>query len=162
MARTDEVGDETGSAITVARLARDVMRQAMLLARHYAPYPKWLGTAFARLDHGDDLPRSLADAVHAGDAGIAEDSLAEAYRALARRHNATGLTESLSDTVGDFHGRPARVLMADRFARACLDTVSNPWLRALPLIGSIDQIVDSTDVLTSPAHCRRLATLYPP
>lgn len=43
--RTAEVGDETGSAVTAARLTRDMMRLALLLDRRYAPYQKWLGTA---------------------------------------------------------------------------------------------------------------------
>ena len=47
MARTAEVGDETGSAVTAGRLVRDAMRLALLLDRRSAPYQKWLGTAFA-------------------------------------------------------------------------------------------------------------------
>jgi hypothetical protein len=50
--------------------------------------------------------------------------------------------------------------MADRFTVACLATVSDPVLRTLPLIGSVDQVVDSTDVLQAPATYRRLAALY--
>ena len=48
--RTAEVGDELGSRILAARLARDLMRLCFLLERRYAPYSKWLGSAFARLD----------------------------------------------------------------------------------------------------------------
>ena len=33
-------------------------------------------------------------------------------------------------------------------------------LRRLPLIGSIDQFVDSTDVLSDPMLSRRLAVIY--
>jgi hypothetical protein len=33
-------------------------------------------------------------------------------------------------------------------------------LSALPLIGNVDQVVDSTDVLSDPGRCRRLAALY--
>ena len=50
--------------------------------------------------------------------------------------------------------------MADRFTDACLATVTDPALGKLPLIGSVDQVVDSTDVLTSARVCRRLAALY--
>jgi len=39
-------------------------------------------------------------------------------------------------------------------------TVTDPALRDVPLIGAIDQVVDSTDVLHSPQSCRRLAALY--
>ncbi|WP_202870597.1 DUF4037 domain-containing protein [Kribbella sp. VKM Ac-2571] len=58
--RTHEVGDELGSRVVAARLVRDLMRLAMLQARTYAPYSKWLGTAFARLGHPDGLDVALA------------------------------------------------------------------------------------------------------
>ena len=45
--RTHEVGDELGSRVVAARLVRDVMRLALLQARAYAPYSKWLGTPSA-------------------------------------------------------------------------------------------------------------------
>ena len=48
--RAAEAGDQLGCRVLVARLVRDVMRLCFLLERRYAPYPKWLGTAFARLD----------------------------------------------------------------------------------------------------------------
>ena len=54
--RTAEVGDDTGSAVTAARLVRDLVRLALLLDRRYAPYAKWLGTAFARARTGTGSP----------------------------------------------------------------------------------------------------------
>lgn len=160
VARTAEVGDGTGSAVTAARLVRDLMRLALLLERRYAPYQKWLGTAFARAHHGDDLPTHLAGAVHARDVEAREEALAAAYAALARRHNDAGLTATVDPSIRTYHSRPARVLMADRFSEACLATVTDRQLAALPLIGAVDQAVDSTDVLARPQTYRRLAALY--
>ena len=161
VSRTAEVGDETGSSVTAARLVRDVMRLALLLDRRYAPYQKWLGTAFARGRHEDRLPEHLREALHARHVAAREDALARAYEALARRHNASGLTAPLDPATRDYHGRPARVAMADRFTHALLETVSAPALRALPLVGGIDQAVDSADVLSEPSRYRRLDVLYP-
>jgi hypothetical protein len=161
VARTAEVGDETGSAVTAARLVRDLMRLALLLDRRYTPYQKWLGTAFARGRHEDRLPEHLRAALDAHDVVDREVALAGAYEALARRHNGSGLTAPLDPSPRDYHTRPARVLMADRFADALLDTVTDPTLRALPLIGAVDQVVDSTDVLEAPERYRRLEALYP-
>jgi hypothetical protein len=160
VARTAEVGDEIGAAVIAARLARDAMRLALLLDRRYAPYSKWLGTAFARGRHDDELPRHLADAVHAAAPGPREEALAEAYLALARRHAAARLTEPVDARIGKYHDRPARVLMADRFTEALLATVSDEGLRGLPLVGGVDQLVDSADVLSDPARYRRLAPVY--
>jgi hypothetical protein len=160
VARTAEVGDEAGSAVSAARLVRDVIRLAMLLDHRYWPYQKWLGTAFTRVEHHDGLPEHLTAALHARGVAQREAGLARAYTALAQRHNATGLTESLDPTIRRYHERPARVLMADRFATATAATVTDPTLRALPLIGSVDQIVDNTDVLCDPVRCRALGVLY--
>jgi hypothetical protein len=160
VARTAEVGDETGSAVTAARLVRDSMRLALLIDRRYAPYQKWLGTAFARGHHDDGLPEQLARAVHARELHARESALAGSYTLLARRYDDLGITESIDTAVGAYHDRPARVLMADRFADACLATVTEPALRDLPPIGAVDQVVDSVDVLSSPEQRRRLAALY--
>ncbi len=160
VARTAQVGDETGSAVTAARQVRDVMRVALLLERRYAPYQKWLGTAFDRLSHCDDLPRQLALAVGAQDASAHEAALAAAYTAVSKRHNQANLTASVDPAVRAFHARPAQVLMADRIADACLATIADPVLQSLPLIGSIDQHVDSTDVMSNPELCRRFAPVY--
>jgi hypothetical protein len=161
VARTAEVEDQTGSSVTAARLVRDVMRLALLLDRRYVPYQKWLGTAFARGRHDDRLPDDLRAALHAPDVVGREAALGRAYEALARRHNHAGLTAPLDPSPRDYHGRPARVLMADRFADALLDTVTDPALRARPLIGAVDQVVDSTDVLEAPERYRSLRALYP-
>lgn len=161
VARTAEVGDANGSAVTAARLVRDMMRLALLLDRRYAPYQKWLGTAFAHGRHEDGLPERLDSVLRARDLSAREAALESAFEAMARRHNHLEITRSLDPTTRDYHGRPARVLMADRFADALLDTVTDPVLRALPLIGNVDQVVDSTDVLSSPQEYRRVGALYP-
>jgi hypothetical protein len=160
VARTAEVGDDLGSSVVAGRLVREVMRLALLLERRYVPYSKWLGTAFARLPHLDDLPAQLSSAVTAPSTGVREDALAAAYMALAERHDRASLTERLPPTIGNYHSRPARVLMADRFTDALLATVDDAALRRLPLIGAIDQHTDSTDLLDDPRVFRRTASLY--
>jgi hypothetical protein len=160
VARTAEVHDGLGSAITAARLVRDVMRLAMLLDRTYAPYQKWLGTAFNRLKHTDGLPEHLTNVLNSRDISSRDHALAEVYVVLGDRHNNTGLTERVNPTIRDYFQRPAQVLMADRFTDACLATVSDPILRRLPLFGAVDQAVDSTDLLQTPENYQRLATLY--
>ena len=49
MGRAGYAGDEIGSALIGGRLARDLMSLGFLMERRYAPYPKWFGSAFARL-----------------------------------------------------------------------------------------------------------------
>ena len=153
--RAAEVGDALGSRIVAARLVRDLMRLYLLLERRYAPYSKWLGSAFARLDAAGPLGERLAAALD-GD----EDRLVAAVEEVARRHNSLGITREVDPTVRLFHSRPFRVLGSARFVEACLERVSDPWLRALPLVGGVDQLADSTDVLSDPARARLLGAVY--
>jgi len=160
VARAAEVGDEAGSAVTAARLVRDMMRLALLLERRYAPYQKWLGSAFARVPDEDGLGDHLRSALGARDLATREAGLARGYETLARRHDRAGLTAALEPRTGPYHGRPARVLMADRFTHGLLATITQAELRALPLVGAVDQVIDSADVLSAPQEYRRLGVLY--
>jgi hypothetical protein len=158
--RTAEVGDHAGSSLVAARQVRDAMRLALLMARRYWPYAKWLGTAFAALPDPDGLGRSLHHALRAPDLASRERHLLAAYQALARRFNALSPGLRLDTGPRTFHDRPAVVLGAERFAAAALTMVSSPALRGLPLVGSVDQVADSTDLLTEPNLCRSLRHLY--
>lgn len=158
--RTHEVSDELGSRVVAARLVRDLMRLALLQARTYAPYSKWLGTAFTRLGHPDGLDVALAAAVAAESYADREQALVTAYELVARRHNALGITDELDPAPRPYFDRPAQVLQADRFAEACLATVSDPQLKSYGLIGAIDQFADNTDVLSNPAAFRKLIAVY--
>jgi hypothetical protein len=157
--RAAEVEDELGSRVLAARLVRDVMRLVFLLERRYAPYGKWLGTAFARLDAAGSLRPALLGAVSAPDQAGREDALVAAMEELAARHNALGVTRPVDATVRLFHSRPFRVLGSARFVDACLERVTDPWLRSLPLVGAIDQLADSTDVLSAPGVFRSFETV---
>ncbi|NEC95384.1 DUF4037 domain-containing protein [Streptomyces albidoflavus] len=148
--RCSEAGDELGSAVTAARLVRDLMRLTFLLERRYAPYGKWLGSAFARLPGTDALASSLRAALAATTYPDRERHLGDAYRHLAARQNATGLTGPVDPALRPYHDRPYQVLHAERFTQALTATLTDPALRALPLTGSIDQQTDNTDVLTRP------------
>jgi hypothetical protein len=154
--RAAEVGDELGSRLLAARLIRDLMRLCFLLERRYAPYSKWLGSAFARLDAAREMTPALERVAAATDFATREEALVEAVERVAARHNALGVTEPVEPTVRLFYDRPFRVLGSRRFVDACLAEVSDSWLRSLPLVGSIDQLADSTDVLSHPPVARRL------
>jgi hypothetical protein len=138
------------------------MRLSFLLERRYAPYTKWLGSAFARLESAGDVGPHLASMLEARDFAEREAAWLAAVEAIAVRHNGLGLTEPLDPTVRPFHNRPFRVLDAGRFASATIDTVGDPFLRALPRVGSIDQVVDSTDVSSHADVARRFAAIYGP
>ena len=153
--RCGEVGDELGSAVVGARLARDHMRLAMLLARRYPPYPKWLGTAFARTPGPARLGDELAAALAATEWRGRERHLVAAAGINAAATNASGLgARAVDPTPRPFHDRPFTVLDGERYAAALRDAITDPVVRGLPPTGAVDQWVDSTDVLSHATRSR--------
>jgi uncharacterized protein DUF4037 len=158
--RASEAGDELGSRLLAGRLVRELMCLVFLLQREYRPYSKWFGIAFASLPGAAVLRPVLERAVAAGQYAAREAALVEAYEAVAAQHNAVGLTTEVDPRTRDYHGRPFRVLMADRFADACTAAIRDTWLRGLPLVGTVDQFVDSTDVMRPSERPQHLRPFY--
>ena len=159
--RAGEVGDDLGSTLIAADLVEDVMRLGFLMERRYAPYSKWFGSAFARLECARQLTPHFAGVLAARAWQDRQRRLVHAYETVAAMHNTLGITEPLSTQASRFHGRPFLVIQAGRFADALRDQIQDERVRNLPeAIGSIDQFVDSTDVLTNPALRRRVRAIY--
>ncbi|NUP18468.1 MAG: DUF4037 domain-containing protein [Streptomyces sp.] len=154
--RCGEVGDELGSAVTAARLVRDLMRLCLLMDRRYPPYGKWLGSSFARTAAAPRLTPVLTAALAATDWHAREQHLVHAYEIVAHQHNELRLTDRVDPATRAYHSRPFQVLRADRFTRALTARITDPVLKGLPPAGAVDQFADSTDVLTHPALCRDL------
>jgi len=145
--RCAEAGDELGSTVVTARLARDLMCLWLLMNRRYPPYSKWLGTAFARVPGAAGLGASLTAALSATGWPDRERQLGQAYVTVAEAHNALGLTGPLDTSTRLYYSRPFQVLDAGRFAAALADAITDPVIRRLPPIGAADQFIDSTDAL---------------
>lgn len=145
--RCAEVGDDLGSAVVAARLVRDVMRLCLLLGRRYAPYSKWLGSAFSRLEVASDLGPLLRGVLAAPDYPTLERYLGDAYELVANLQNRAELAEWVDPSSRPYYGRPYRVLRAERFAQVLARGLTDPALRSLPLVGSVDQWADSTDFI---------------
>ena len=158
--RTAEVGDELGSRILTARIVRDLMRLCFLIERRYAPYSKWLGSAFRDLRIAPELAPHLDAALKATDYPTRETALCSAYEYVAHCCNQLNLTPPVDPKTHLFYKRPFRVLGGDRFAEACLAAIQDEWLKGQPFVGSVDQFVDSTDVLTSAYRSRCLIDIY--
>ena len=124
--RAGHVGDELGSQIVAARLVREIIKLSFLLEQTYAPYSKWLGTAFSKLKIAKDLNPILRRALLAKTWKTREKSLSEAYSMVARRHNALKITEPLSTEISDYYSRPYSVIFAERFAHAIKRAIKDP------------------------------------
>ncbi|MET0626275.1 MAG: DUF4037 domain-containing protein [Pyrinomonadaceae bacterium] len=163
MGRAGSVGDEIGSALIGARLVRDLMRLCFLSERAYAPYPKWFGTAFNRLDCAASLSPHLRAALAAETWRERERHLAVAYERVAEMHNALGLTDPLPTKPRDFFGRPFRVIELHGFAAALLSRVTDERVRRIAArrpVGGIDIFSDSTDLVSHAAWRATLRKLY--
>ncbi|SCL72692.1 DUF4037 domain-containing protein [Micromonospora peucetia] len=159
--RCAETGDDLGSRVVTAGLARDLMRLGLLLHRHWPPYDKWLGTLFARLPGAAPLVASLADALGPGDWPSREDGLVRALEALAAWTDDTRLAAPVRARPRPFHRRPFLVLDAGRIASALCAAITDPALRERPPVGAVDQYVGSVDVLTHARRVRRVAAALP-
>lgn len=151
--RTGEVGDELGSAIVAARLVRDLVRLCFLIERQYAPYIKWLGTAFSGLRCGPTLRPTLESVLRGRDWHEREEHLVNAFESVAELFNDLGVAESVEPKVRLFHGRPFRVLGSGSFVDACMRRTP---LSELGFTGSLDQLADSTDALSNPEYFKAL------
>ncbi|HLX41058.1 MAG TPA: DUF4037 domain-containing protein, partial [Ktedonobacteraceae bacterium] len=149
MPRAGLAGDEPGSAIIGSRLARDVMSLCFLMEKQYAPYPKWFGTAFKQLTCADKFLPVLWRVQLAPTWREREAALSEAYELLARMHNALRITVKVPESVTPFFTRPFKVIQGSAIAQSLIEQISDPVLMRIatrPLIGSVDQFSDSTDL----------------
>jgi hypothetical protein len=161
MGRTGDVGDEIGSRVIAARLVRYLMRLCFLMERRYAPYSKWFGTAFSRLDCADQHSPLLEGALAGRDWREREAALSEAYRTVAQMHNRLGITKPLDTDVVNYYERPYRVLFADRFGAELRQLVAGDRvLEIASTIGSVNQFLDSTPVGDDLGLLVRLKSLY--
>lgn len=148
--RCGELDDDLGSQLVAMTLVKDAMKLAFLMERRYAPYAKWLGTAFERLELAGGLSPHLDAARYARTWNERESGVTSAVEVLARHHNAMGLTGFVDPEPRFFFDRPFRVMFGGRFAEALLGTIEDPAVRALPRhLGGIDQYIDSTDAMNA-------------
>ncbi|WP_233624534.1 DUF4037 domain-containing protein [Actinoplanes sp. ATCC 53533] len=170
--RAGAVGDDLGSRVVAGRLVRELVRLAFLIERRWAPYPKWLGSGFARLHLAATAGPPLAAALAAAGTREREDALVTAAGLLVAATNELGLAAPVDPEPRAFHTRDIRVLHAERLTVALTAAVTDPGVRALvdrlggrrggpigTLPGTIDQVTDSTEILVDPARCRRAAAL---
>ena len=159
--RCNAVGDELGSRLVAARLVHCLMKLCFLLEKTYAPYSKWLGTAFHHLQCASELTPILMDILQADAYPEREASLAQAYRIVARQHNALGIGDALEEEVSPYYQRPYLVIHAKTFAQSLWDCIADDTLKRLRFNGgSVNQLVESDDQVSNTWLCQQLRPLY--
>jgi hypothetical protein len=152
--RAAEAGDDFGSRLVAARLAREVGRLLLLLGRRWPPYQKWLGVAVA----AEPAASHLAEALRAVGIGGREAGLCAAYEAAGAWQNRLGLAASVPATRRPYFDRPYLVIGADRFAGALMAAIGDAEVAALSPVGVVDQAFDGEDALSRP-DLRRAAMI---
>jgi len=156
--RTAEAGDEFGSRLISASLADDLVWLAFTLSRRWAPYAKWRGTVFRSLPVAARLGPVL-DAAAAPAWRERENALTSACQVLLSIQRERGLPAP-ECAVMPFFDRPYRTVDG-AVPRELLDGITDPDVRRLPpMVGSIEQWVDSVDVLSSPGRRAALRAAY--
>jgi hypothetical protein len=161
--RTGSLDDDLGSRLITARLVQDLMNLAFLMEKQYAPYSKWFGTAFARLQCAPRLQPLLEAALNGADWQAREEPLTQAYQVVGEMHNTLNITPPISTEITHFFNRPFRVIFGGRFADALLAQIEDTEVRRIaqqPLIGSVEQFSTSTPLLSNATITRRASALY--
>ena len=147
------------------------------MEKRYAPYSKWFGTAFQRLECAAELGPLFESILTAPDYATCEPSLARAYTRLAEMHNALAITPPLDPRTRTYSGwhslragvehlppgdtrdtRPFQVIFAGRFTDALAAEIKDPQVVAFPRFnGSVNQfLVESSDAVQNVQFCRSL------
>jgi hypothetical protein len=142
--RAGFVGDELGSALIGSQLVHGLMRLCFLTERQYAPYSKWFGTAFSRLDCAAEMSPLLWKTLRAETWPERENALMGAYEKVAAMHNTLHITPPVPTQVHQMWNRPFKVIWGD-FPGALHAQIHDPAVSRIAEqwpTGGIDQLRD--------------------
>jgi hypothetical protein len=159
--RCGDVGDELGSMMIAARQVKNLMRLCFLMERKYAPYSKWFGTAFSRLDCAEELAPTFGEVLNARKWEERQVRLAKAYEVVARMHNDLRITIPLREKAATYFGRPYLVVGDERIAEEIRKMITSEEVKSIKHeLGSVNQFVDSNCQLNNLLLCKKLRELY--
>ncbi len=148
--RTGSVGDEIGSSIVAARMVENIMRVAFLVEQRYAPYPKWLGSAFSLLSSAKELTPIIEKVLVARGWRERERALYEACQYLARLQVRQHVPGAIDPTAASIHARPFQFVDSLSIGASLRGAIEDEVLRDLPDIGAADQFLSANFVRAVP------------
>lgn len=158
--RCSDVEDEIGSVIICTRIAERLMRLCFLYEKTYAPYSKWLGTAFSELNIDNRIKTAIYNAIHADNPLVREEEIVNAQSLVGEMHNNSGITPPIDFKTESYFGRNIKVIFADKFADITARTLDDSELTAFPLIGSLSQIGGLSSISDEKIYYERIKKLY--
>jgi hypothetical protein len=132
--RTNEAGDQRGTRLALASLARSAMQMCFLQERCYWPYTKWFSMAFSELDAAQSLATDLDQLLGSDDSAQGIAALVTVLEHLAGRHNNLQIGRAL-----DPNCRPFETSSGCSLARVPWDSILDgpPSGRASDLSGEV-------------------------
>ncbi len=158
--RCGECGDEIGSQIICSRIAERLMRLCFLYKDTYAPYSKWFGTAFTKLDVDEKIKDTIQGALFAKDLKGREEKLVEAQAMVANMHNESNLTDYVDYKIKSYFGRDIKVIFADKFVDATVKELKNTAFENTPLIGTLSQFGGLSSFADEKEYYEQIIRLY--
>ncbi len=158
--RSGTCGDEMGSRIICSRICERLMRLCFQYLDTYAPYSKWFGTAFGRLNVDSRIKEAIDDALSANSLTEREQRLVEAQALVADLHNSSRLTSFVDYQIESYFGRDIKVIFADKFAEAAARELNGTAFENVSLIGTLSQVGGVASVLDEEKHFKNIAGLY--
>ena len=159
--RSGDVGDELGSMLIAARQVKNLIYLCFLMEQRYAPYSKWFGTAFSRLECARELTPVFQGVILSSSWKEREAFLSRAYEAIARMHNALKITKPIAEKVYNYCGRPYLVLDEDQLVREIIESYTDEEIKRIKHgLGSINQLIDSTNKASNIFLRKKLKELY--
>lgn len=156
--RTGDVGDELGSRVIATRMAGNLMRLALLVERRYAPYPKWFGTAFSRLECAPELGPILLKIMTAPDWREREAAIKLACEFVAELQMMKEVPGATAPVQGSLHNRPFQFVDSLKIFEGLRAAINDQELRQLPEFGGVDQYLSSNFVLAVPGFSEATLT----
>lgn len=159
--RCGYVGDELGSMLIAARQVRNLMWLCFLIERNYAPYSKWFGTAFSRLDCAQELSPIFTQILQAKEWRERQKFLAQAYEIVAQMHNALKVTIPMKEETTEYGGRSYLVVGDERYVEELRKALTSEEVKNIKHgLGSVNQFIDSNSQLNNLFLCKKLKELY--
>jgi hypothetical protein len=161
VSRSGDVGDELGSMVIASRQVYRLMRLCFLMERRYAPYTKWFGTGFSKLECASELSPIFRDVLLSSTWKERETNLARAFRIIARMHNDLKITRPIVEDVSIYHGRPYLVFDSPDLLHDILGSFTDEEVKAIKHgLGSLNQFIDTTDQLSNLGLREILKAIY--
>lgn len=152
--------DDIGSRIICARIAERLMRLCFLYKETYAPYSKWFGTAFKKLEINQEIKDAVAEALSGDSCHERENGIVKAQALVANLHNESKVTDLVEYKIENYYGRDIKVIFAEKFAEATKEKLKNTVFETMPLVGNLSQIGALSSFADEKHNWNRISKIY--